>query len=73
MAWTLLAYLSVVATPVTLVTGGRWVVVAGSVALLATACAFRATRYNRRTHPALRRLWEQSFMCARCGEVFSSG
>ncbi len=42
------------------------------VALLASAFAVRAARYNAKSYPDLQKLWAHSFMCARCGEIFSS-
>jgi hypothetical protein len=41
------------------------------VAFLSAAIAIRANWYNGEVYPRLRDLWLRSFMCGRCGEVFS--
>jgi hypothetical protein len=41
------------------------------VAALSVGIALRAGRYNSVVYPGLHDLWARSFMCGRCGEVFS--
>ena len=49
---------------------GTLVMLAAGV--MAIVVALRAARYNAKTYPELQKLWAHSFMCARCGEIFSS-
>jgi hypothetical protein len=70
--WSLLSVVAAVVATTTFAVGGSGPVVVAAVAVLAAAFAVRAARYNAKVYPELRRLWERSFMCTRCGDVFSN-
>jgi len=69
--WTLLAIAATAVALVAYATGRPGTVVVGTVALLATVFGWRAARYNASVYPDLHELWVHSFMCSRCGEIFS--
>jgi predicted RNA-binding Zn-ribbon protein involved in translation (DUF1610 family) len=70
--WTLLLVTSLVMEVATFTSGGAGAAAIAGVALTAAIFAVRATSYNANTYPKLLELWERSFMCGRCGEVFST-
>jgi len=70
--WVLLLVTSLVMEVATFRSGGAGAVAIAGVALVAVIFAVRATSYNANTYPKLLELWERSFMCGRCGEVFST-
>jgi hypothetical protein len=71
--WTLLAIAATAVALAAYATGRPGtVVVVGTVALLATVFAWRAAHYNASVYPDLHELWVHSFMCSRCGEIFST-
>ena len=71
VAWRILAGSAVVVAIVSLRRPGLGTSLAFIVAALAVGIALRASRYNSMVYPGLRDLWARSFMCGRCGEVFS--
>lgn len=70
-SWRVLAGTAVVVALVSLRQPGLGTVIALVVAGLAVGVALHASRYNSMVYPGLRDLWARSFMCGRCGEVFS--
>jgi hypothetical protein len=70
--WTFLLVTSLVVELATFATGGPGALVIAGVAMAAAVFSVRAASYNADTFPKLLELWERSFMCGRCGEVFSA-
>ena len=69
--WTLLALASITIAVTTRTPAGSRAWVVGAVGAIAMLFAVRAAHFNTRVYPNLRQLWEHSYMCARCGEVFA--
>ena len=69
--WSSLAVVSMAVLSANLDTAATGTAVIGVVTVVSAIFALRATRYNARVYPELRQLWDRSFMCARCGGVFS--
>ncbi|HUQ82291.1 MAG TPA: hypothetical protein VM076_14160 [Gemmatimonadaceae bacterium] len=70
--WTLLLVTALLMEVATFTTGGPGAVAVAGVAITAAVFSVWATSYNANTYPKLLELWERSFMCDRCGEVFSA-
>jgi hypothetical protein len=70
--WAALAALCVVPFLLHLREPGPVTVITTGLAGLWTGFALNAWSYNARLRPALLERWQQSFMCSRCGEVFSA-
>jgi hypothetical protein len=69
--WILLAFTAAGLAVGSYATGRSGAVIVGLVAVVSAAFAVRAARYNARVYPDLQKLWAHSFMCSRCGEIFS--
>ena len=69
--WSWLAVVSMGVLSANLDTPATGTAVIGVVTVVSAVFALRATRYNARVYPELRQLWDRSFMCTRCGGVFS--
>lgn len=69
--WVVLLVTSLVMEAATFAMGGPGAIAIAGVALAASVFAVQAASYNATTYPRLLALWERSFMCDRCGELFS--
>jgi predicted RNA-binding Zn-ribbon protein involved in translation (DUF1610 family) len=69
--WAVLACAAMAMALVSLRQVGSGTIITIVVAFLSAAIAIRANRYNGAVYPRLCDLWLRSFMCGRCGEVFS--
>lgn len=70
--WTLLLVTSLVMEVATFATGGAGALAVAGVAIAAAVFSVRAASYNADAYPRLLELWQRSFLCDRCGEVFSA-
>ena len=70
--WVLLLVTALVMEVATFATGGAGALAIAGVAIAAAVFSVRAASYNADSYPKLLELWERSFMCGRCGEVFSA-
>jgi hypothetical protein len=73
VSWALLALVSLLILLATMATGGAGLLLLAPMTAVAAGCAVWAARYNAIVFPRLLALWERSFMCGRCGEVFELG
>jgi predicted RNA-binding Zn-ribbon protein involved in translation (DUF1610 family) len=71
LSWAVLAIASFVVVVVSLPGETPKTLVPLAVAAFAMAKWLRAVWYNNMVYPGLYSLWEKSFMCGRCGEVFA--
>ena len=72
LEWMTLALVSISVAVASYAWSENGTAVLGSVAVLATLFAARAAHHNARVHPSLQRLWDSSYMCTRCGEIFAA-
>ena len=72
LPWVIVALVAIALAVASFAAARPGTLLMAAVAMFGIGFTARAARYNAKTYPDLQKLWTHSFMCARCGEIFSS-